>query len=82
MTRIAIDWDTDGAFAVLTRPGAPAEIVRIPDIHRVATEAMVAEMALRGWVVVMAARWPDHSPGVGKIIHEGGPEPHIGSWGE
>lgn len=72
MTRISIDWDGEGAFAVLTRPGAPAEIVRLPDIHRVATEAMQAELAMRGRVVVTPARWP----------REDGPEPLIGRWGE
>lgn len=58
MTRLTIDWDADGAFAVITRPGAPAEIVRLPDIHRVATEALQAELAQRGRVVVRPARWP------------------------
>lgn len=72
MTRLAIDWDGDGAFAVLTRPGLPAEIVRLPDIHRVATEAMQAELAMRGRVVVRPARWPSDE----------GPEPLIGQWGE
>jgi hypothetical protein len=60
--RLSIDWDAEGAFAVLTRPGAPVEVVRLPDIHRVATEAMQAELAMRGRVVVRPARWPDHSP--------------------
>ena len=61
MTRLSIDWDAEGAFAVLTREGAPAEIVRLPDIHRVATEAMQAELAQRGRVVVRPARWPAES---------------------
>lgn len=72
MTRISIDWDGDGAFAVLTRPGAPAEIIRLPDIHRVATEAMQAELAMRGRIVVTRARWPA----------DDAPQPLIGQWGE
>lgn len=38
MTRIAIDHDADGAYAVITRPGAPAE--RIPITHRDAVRLM------------------------------------------
>jgi len=55
MTRLAIDWDDDGAFAVITRPGQPAEVIRLPDIYRVATEAMQADLAMRGRVVVWSA---------------------------
>lgn len=80
MTRISIDWDGEGAFAVLTRPGAPAEIVRIPDIHRVATEAMQADLAMRGRVVVTRARWPSNMQNMHNA--EDGPEPLIGQWGE
>ncbi|MFG1259129.1 hypothetical protein V5F79_17505 [Xanthobacter flavus] len=72
MTRLAIDWDGDGAFAVITRPGAPAEVIRLPDIHRVATEAMAAATSVSGWVVVRPARWPQ----------EDGPPHFIGAMGE
>lgn len=57
MTRLSIDWDGDGAYAVVTRPGAAAEVIRIPDIDRTATEAMTAALAMRGRVVVRPARW-------------------------
>ncbi|MCL8385853.1 hypothetical protein [Xanthobacter aminoxidans] len=50
--RLAIDWDGDGAYAVITRPGAAAEVIRLPDADRLATEAMAAALALRGRVVV------------------------------
>ena len=56
--RLAIDWDADGAFAVITREGAPAEVIRLPDHDRIATEAMTAALALRGRVVVRPARRP------------------------
>lgn len=72
MTRLHIDWDGDGAYAVLTRPGAPAEMIRLPDIHRLATEAMQAELAMRGRVVTRPARWP----------REDGPPHFIGAQGE
>ena len=48
MTRIAIDWDGDGAYAVITRPGQAAEVVRLPDVDRLVTEAMTAALAMRG----------------------------------
>jgi len=70
--RLAIDWDQDGAYAVLTRPGQAAEVIRLPDVDRVATEAMVAALATRGRVVVRPARWP----------REDGPEHFIGALGE
>ncbi|MFG1276539.1 hypothetical protein [Xanthobacter autotrophicus] len=38
MIRIAIDQDKDGSFALVTRPGAPAE--RIPITHRDAVRLM------------------------------------------
>lgn len=38
MTRIAIDWDADGAYALITRPGAAAE--HIPLSHRDAVRLM------------------------------------------
>lgn len=41
MTRIAIDWDGDGAYAVITRPGAAAERVDLTphDAIRLMSEA-------------------------------------------
>ena len=56
--RLTIDWDGDGAYAVITRPGQAAEVVRLPDVDRTATEAMTAALAMRGKVVVRPARWP------------------------
>lgn len=38
MTRLSIDWDGEGAFAVITRPGQAAE--RIPLTHRDAVRLM------------------------------------------
>lgn len=72
MTRIAIDHDADGAYAVITRPGAAAEVIRLPDIARVATEALQAELAMRGRMVVIPARWP----------RDDVPEHFIGAQGE
>lgn len=71
-TRLAIDWDADGAFAVITRAGQPSEMIRLPDVDRLATEAMTAALAMRGRVVVRPARWP----------REDGPEHFIGALGE
>ena len=80
MTRLAIDWDGEGAFAVLTRPGQPAEVIRLPDHDRIATEAMTAALAMRGRVVVMPARWPTSLQKAQES--DKGPEPLIGQWGE
>lgn len=82
MTRLTIDWDADGAYAVITRTGQAAEVVRLPDVDRTATEAMTAALAMRGRVVVRPARWPDHSPGGGKMIADDPPAPFIGEMGE
>lgn len=72
MTRLSIDWDGDGAFAVITRPGQAAEVVRLPDVDRTAAEAMTAALEMRGRVVVTRARWPG----------EDVPAPFIGALGE
>lgn len=56
--RVSIDWDGDGPFMVITRPGQPAEVIRLPDHDRIATEAMTAALAMRGRVMVRPARWP------------------------
>lgn len=78
MTRISIDWDGEGAFAVLTRPGAPSEEVRlsVDDTVRLMKEAAEAWLRTREKVVVTPARWPKGD----KI--EGAGEPLIGHFGE
>lgn len=78
--RLSIDWDGEGAFAVITRPGQSAEVIRLPDHDRLATEAMTAALAMRGRVVVRPARWPSNM----QKMHdaEGALEPHIGRFGE
>lgn len=78
MTRLSIDWDGDGAFAVITRSGHPAEVIRLPDHDRIATEAMTAALALRGRVVVRPARWPRNGGGYPDAI----PPNFIGVLGE
>lgn len=80
MTRVSIDWDGDGAFAVITRPGQPAEVIRLPDHDRIATEAMTAALAMRGRVVVRPARWPTSLREMQRS--EEPPESHIGRFGE
>lgn len=46
MTRLSIDWDGEGAYAVITRPGQEAE--RVPLTHRDAVRLMseAAEVVL------------------------------------
>lgn len=80
MTRVSIDWDGDGAFAVITRPGQPAEVIRLRDHDRIAAEAMTAAVALRGRVVVTPARWPTSLREMQRS--EDLPESHIGRFGE
>ena len=58
MTSLSIDWDGDGAFMVITRPGQPAEVTRLPDHDLITTEAMTAALAMRGRVLVRPARLP------------------------
>lgn len=72
MTRLSIDWDGDGAYAVITRLGQAAEVVRLADVDRLAAEAMTAALAMRGRVVVRPSRWP----------RDDGPEHFIGAMGE
>ena len=50
MTRLSIDWDGDGAYAVITRPGQAAERVELTHaaIARLAAGAMEAWLAEDG----------------------------------
>lgn len=81
VTRIAIDYDADGAYAVITRPGQAAELIRLPDVDRVATEAMVAALAMRGQgVVILKARWPTSLQKTQRS--DDGPPEFIGARGE
>ena len=82
MTRISIDHDADGAFAVITRPGQAAERVELTHqaVARLATAAMeawLAEERERGRL-----RTVHHSPEVGKMIGEADPPHFIGTLGE
>ena len=58
--RLRIDWDADGAFASLTRPGEAAEEVRLSpeDVDALLRDLLAAALAQRGRAVVCAARWP------------------------
>lgn len=63
MTRLSIDHDADGAYAIITRPGQAAERVELTHaaVARLAAGAMgawLAEEAARGRAVVTPARWP------------------------
>lgn len=74
MTHTFIDWDADGAFLSLTRPGSPAEEVRLSecDVVRLMQEAAQAWLRTGRQVVVTPARWPA----------EGWPPHFIGVMGE
>lgn len=78
MTHTFIDWDADGAFLSLTRPGSPAEEVRLSecDVARLMQEAAQAWLRTGRQMVVTPARWPRGD----KI--EGAGEPLIGHFGE
>lgn len=55
-----IDWDADGTFAVLTRPGAAAEVIRMSpaDEERILVGLLEAMLARRGKVIVRPAVRP------------------------
>lgn len=57
--RLRIDWDADGAFASLTRPGGAAEELRLSadDTVRIMTEAAEAWFRTREKMRVRPARW-------------------------
>lgn len=42
MTRLAIDWDGDGAFAVINRGAQPAKVIRTRDCVHAATKGREA----------------------------------------
>jgi hypothetical protein len=50
VTRAFIDWDGDGAFAVISRPGQAAEVVRLAhrDAVRLMSEAAGAVLVEEG----------------------------------
>ena len=58
--RLRIDWDADGAFASLTRPGAAAEEIRLSaeDTVRIMKEAAEAWLRSREKMSVTSARGP------------------------
>lgn len=80
MTRVFVDWDAAGAFLSITRPGAPAEEVRLTesDTVRIMKEAAEAWLRTREKVIVTPAKWP----GAGSDKIEGAGEPLIGHFGE
>ncbi|MFG1320929.1 hypothetical protein [Xanthobacter autotrophicus] len=82
MTRIAIDRDADGAYAVITRPGAPAERVELT--HQAVGRLVAA--AMEAWLVEERVRGRIgagyHSPEAGKMVGEADPPHFIGALGE
>ncbi|MFG1265921.1 hypothetical protein [Xanthobacter aminoxidans] len=82
MTRIRFDWDADGAFAALTRPGAAAEELRLSpqEVDTLLRDLLAAALAQRGRVVVRPARWLSPTSTVHQF--ESSPEPNIGRFGE
>lgn len=72
--RLRIDWDADGMFASLTRPGEAAEEVRLSadDTLRIMKEAAEAWLQARENVSVTPGRWSA----------EDKPQPLIGNFGE
>ena len=77
MTRIAIDHDADGAYAVITRPGAPAE--RIPLLHRDAVRLM-SEAA--GVVLVEEGRRKSSMQIMHRASADAAPPHFVGTLGE
>jgi len=59
--RLRIDWDADGVFASLTRPGEAAEEVRLStdDTVRIMKEAAEAWLQTREQVRVVLAKAPE-----------------------
>lgn len=82
MTRIAIDHDADGAFAVITRPGQAAERVELT--HQAVGQ--LAAAAMEAWLVEERARGRigagHHSPEAGKMVGDAAPPHFIGALGE
>ena len=78
MTRLSIDWDGDGAYAVLTRPGQAAE--RIPLTHRDAVRLMseAAEVVL----VEEGRRVRKSDEKISCSLQKDGPPHFIGALGE
>ena len=83
MTRIAIDHDADGAFAIITRPGQAAERVELThrDAVRLMSEAAQAVLVEDGRRHVRL-RTGHHSPEAGKMIGDATPPHFIGALGE
>ncbi len=82
MTRLRFDWDADGAFASLTRPGAAAEEIRLTpqEVDALLRDLLAAALAQRGRVVVRPARWPSNMQNT--LIADDAPVPQIGRFGE
>jgi hypothetical protein len=80
--RLRFDWDADGTFAALTRPGAAAEELRLsPDeVDVLLRDLLAAALAQRGRMVVRPARWPTSLQKAQGS--EAGPESLIGAFGE
>lgn len=59
--RLRIDWDADGAFASLTRPGEAAEEIRLStdETVQIMKDAAEAWLRAREKVSVTPDRWPD-----------------------
>ncbi|MFG1371470.1 hypothetical protein V5F32_04770 [Xanthobacter oligotrophicus] len=77
MTRLAIDHDADGAYAVITRPGAPAE--RIPITHRDAVRLMSEAAQV---VLVEEGRRQSNMQIVHRASADAAPPHFVGALGE
>ena len=77
MIRIAIDQDGDGSFALVTRPGAPAE--RIPITHRDAVRLMSEAAQV---VLVEEGRRQSNMQIVHRASADAAPPHFIGALGE
>ena len=62
--RLRIDWDADGTFASLTRPGEAVEEVRlsVDDTVRIMKEAAEAWLQTPQMMNVTPASWPLDDP--------------------